>query len=334
MMNNGSWQAGEEFRDDLRVALRGLPVDVLAEVTRLDASQSVWALAQTLGISAVAIGVAWYCWTPWVVVPAILIVATQQHAMFVLAHDAAHYRLFQNRALNDAAGRFIGSITGISMCAYRVVHRLHHNHLYGPQDPDIALHGGYPRGKGYLLRKLATDLAGLTAWKTYKYFFGAPAANAVTREAQRPLDDTSPALRRAALRDRWGILAVQVGAPIVVIALFGWTGLLKYTVLWVLPAVTVLQVILRVRAICEHGAPRDHASPLTAARTNLAGPLLRLMLFPHHVNYHIEHHLFPAVPHYNLPRLHEALRARGILENAELRTFVQTWHRVYAPAVH
>ena len=253
--------------------------------------------------------------------------------MFVLAHDAAHYRLFQNRTLNDAAGRFIGSITGISMCAYRVVHRLHHNHLYGPQDPDIALHGGYPRGKGYLLRKLATDLAGLTAWKTYKYFFGAPAANATTREAQRPLDDTSPALRRAALRDRWGILAFQVGAPIVVIALFGWTGLLKYAVLWVLPAVTVLQVILRVRAICEHGAPRDHASPLTAARTNLAGPLLRLVLFPHHVNYHIEHHLFPAVPHYNLPRLHEALRARGILENAELRTFVQTWHRVYAPAV-
>ena len=219
------------------------------------------------------LGVAWFWWTPWVVVPAILIIATQQHAMFVLAHDAAHYRLFQNRALNDAVGRFIGSITGISMCAYRVVHRLHHNYLYGPEDPDIALHGGYPRGKGYLLRKLATDVAGLTAWKTYKYFFGAPAANAATREAQRPLDDTSPALRRAAQRDRWGILAFQIGAPIALAALFGWAGLLKYAVLWMLPAVTVLQVILRVRAICEHGAPRDHASPLTAARTNLAGPL-------------------------------------------------------------
>ena len=28
----------------------------------------------------------------------------------------------------------------VSMCTYRVIHRLHHNHLYGPQDPDIALH--------------------------------------------------------------------------------------------------------------------------------------------------------------------------------------------------
>ena len=333
MMNDGSRQAGEEFRDDRRVALRGLPVDVLAEFTRLDTGRSIRALAQTLGITALTLGVAWFWWTPWVVVPAILIVATQQHAMFVLAHDAAHYRLFQNRALNDAVGRFIGTITGISMCAYRVVHRLHHNYLYGPEDPDIALHGGYPRGKGYLLRKLATDVAGLTAWKTYKYFFGAPAPNAATREAQRPLDDTSPALRRAAQRDRWGILAFQIGAPMALAALFGWAALLKYAALWMLPAVTVLQVILRVRAICEHGAPRNHASPLTAARTNLAGPLLRLVLFPHHVNYHIEHHLFPAVPHYNLPLLHEALRARGILEGAELRTFAQTWRRVYAPAI-
>ena len=188
-------------------------------------------------------------------------------------------------------------------------------------------------GRRYLLRKLATDLAGLTAWKTYKYFLGAPAANAATREAQRPLDDTSPALRRAALRDRWGIVAFQTGAPVVVLALFGWAGLLKYAVLWVLPAVTVLQMILRVRAICEHGAPRDHVSPLTAARTSLAGPLLRIVLFPHHVNYHIEHHLFPAVPHYNLPQLHEALCARGILDGAEVRTFAETWRRVYAPAV-
>ena len=325
---------GEEFRDDhRRASLHGLPLDQLAELTRLEPARSCLALAQTLAITAVAIGVACLWWTPWVILPAALIIATQQHALFVLAHDAAHYRLFQSRALNDAAGRSLGSITGISMCAYRVVHRLHHNHLYGPQDPDIALHGGYPRGKRYLLRKLATDLAGLTAWKTYNYFFfGAPAANSATQAAQRPLDDTSPTLRRAALRDRWGILAFQIAAPVIVLALFGWAGLVKYLVLWVLPAVTVLQAILRVRAICEHGAPRDHVSPLTAARTTLAAPLLRFALFPHHVNYHIEHHLFPSVPHYNLPRLHEALSVRGILDGAEVRTFSEAWRRVYADA--
>jgi hypothetical protein len=111
-------------------------------------------------------------------------------------------------------------------------------------------------------------VTGQTAWKTYSYFFGSPSINASTNVAQRPLDDTSEALRAAARRDRWGVLAFQLAAPIVAFALgFGW----QYLVLWVLPLVTLLQAILRLRAICEHGAVTDFTSPLTAARTNLPG---------------------------------------------------------------
>jgi fatty acid desaturase len=323
--------AGEEFRDDhRRASARVLPPDVLARLTALDDARAALAVAQTLAIAAGTIALAAVVWTWWVVLPAILIVATQQHAMFVLAHEAAHYRLCSNRRLNDLVGRLLGSVAGISMCSYRVIHRLHHNNLYGDLDPDIALHGGYPRGKSYLLRKIATDLAGLTAWKTFRYFFGAPAANAATNVAMRPLDDTSPALRKAALRDRWGVVAFHVAAPIACFALGGAAGLVKYFVLWIVPLATVLQAILRVRAIAEHGAPPDKRSPLTAARTNLGNPLTRFVLFPHHVNYHIEHHLFPAVPHYRLPALHAELAARGVLDGAEVRAFADTWRRVYA----
>jgi fatty acid desaturase len=101
--------------------------------------------------------------------------------------------------------------------------------------------------------------------------------------------------------------------------------------LWILPLVTVIQALLRLRALCEHGASPDETSPLTAARTNLVGPLARWLLFPHHVNYHIEHHLYPAVPHYHLPALHRALQEQGLLAGAEIRTLRQTWQRVYAP---
>jgi fatty acid desaturase len=327
----GAAKSGEEFRDDRRRdLLRQLPSELLARLTTLDDRHSAWAVFKTFCILVAAIVIAATDWTPWTVVPAVVIIAIQQHALFVLAHEAAHYRLFSRRRLNDAAGRAIGSSAGISMCAYRVIHRLHHNHLYGPQDPDIALHGGYPRGKTYLLKKLATDLCGLTAWKTLRYFFGAPAANATTNEAQRPLDDTSPALRRAALNDRWGVLACQIAAPLAVLALGGGEALLKYLVLWVLPAVTGLQAILRLRAIAEHGAPGNTDTPLTAARTNFGNPITRFILFPHHVNYHIEHHLFPAVPHYRLPALHAELKARGLLAGAEVRDFSATWQRVYA----
>jgi fatty acid desaturase len=329
------------FRDDARRAEgvgRGgarLPAEALAALTALDDRRSLRAvlptLAALLGVPAAAAAL----WTPWAVLPAVLAVAALQHATFVLVHDAAHYRLFSSRRANDAVGRALGALAGISMCTYRVVHRLHHNHLYGEVDPDIALHGGYPRGRAYLLRKLATDLSGRTAWKTYRYFFGAPAANAATGAAQRPLDDTPASMREDALRDRRTVVATQLALPLAALALGGPLGLAKYLVLWVLPAATLLQAILRLRAIAEHGAPAGYGSALVAARTNLAGPLVRAVLFPHHVGYHVEHHLYPAVPHYRLPELHAALKARGVLDGAEVRRFADTWRRVYAdpPAV-
>jgi len=326
----------DAFRDDARRASgvgrtgERLPPELLAPLTALDDARSLRAMLPTLVALVAVPAVAAAVWTPWVVVPAILAIAALQHAMFVLVHEAAHYRLLSDRRANDAVGRALGALAGISMCTYRVVHRLHHNHLYGDADPDIALHGGYPRGRAYLLRKLATDLTGRTAWKTYRYFFGAPAANAETATAQRPLDDTPASLRADAARDRRTVIAVQLALPLAALVLGGPAGLAKYALLWLLPALTVLQALLRLRAIAEHGAPAGYESALVAARTNLAGPLARAVLFPHHVGYHIEHHLYPAVPHYRLPELHALLRARGMLDGAEVRRLPETWARVYA----
>ena len=329
---DGIVKKGEQFHSDCR-ATRGhlLGADQLAELSTLSSVKSAASVAQTLILTSVVLAVALTWPSVWLLVPAVFVIATQQHAMFVLAHEAAHYRLFPDRQINDVVGRLLAAVAGVSMCVYRVVHRMHHNHLYGERDPDMALHGGYPRGRGYLLRKLLADLLGLTAWKTYRYVLGLPAANVETGVAQRPLDDTSPGLRRAAQTDLWLVATVQIGMPLVVGILFGWRGLAMYFVLWIVPAVTVLQAILRLRAICEHGAPTGFDSPLRAARTTLAGPMLRFVLFPHHVNYHIEHHLYPAVPHYNLPRLQHRLAKRGILNDAEIRSFPATWRRLFAP---
>jgi fatty acid desaturase len=342
---------GEEFRDDARLpgsgnaqARRVLSPQELAPLTTLDDTRGLLALAQTAALigAAVAFG-AWVWPSPWMLL-SVLVLGVQHHALFILAHEAAHYRLHSRRAINDLLGRAVGMAGGVSMCTYRVTHRLHHNNLYGPEDPDTAIHGGYPRGVAYLWKKLAQDLAGINAWKTFAYFFGAPALNEATQKAARPLDDTSTQLRAAARRDRWGVLGFHVGAPLLALALGGGHALLLYAVLWLLPLLTVLQPILRLRAVCEHGATTDLSSPLTAARTTLTGAsrsghaldtainaLGRVLLFPHHVNHHVEHHLYPAVPHYHLQRLHGLLAERGALAGAEVRDLRQTLSLVFAP---
>ncbi len=376
-------RSGEEFRNDLRdlpalaaagqvqtamagangapstgrvgsgnsAARRVLSADELAPLTQLSVWRSVWAIGKTAGLMAVCIAAGVVLWgTGWVLVP-FVVLGLQQHALFILSHEAAHYRLLPNRSANDALGRLIGMSGGVSMLTYRVTHRLHHNHLYTAQDPDTAIHGGYPRGNAYLWRKLLLDLTGWNAWKTYAYYFGSPAISSPPTHAAslppegervtvgikiRPLNDTSPELRAAAQRDRWWVVGFQVALPLLFWAGGGATALLIYCVLWLLPLLTVLQPILRLRAICEHGGVTDLSSPLTAARSNrtfggwgnrLAGALL----FPHHVNHHLEHHLYPAVPHYHLPKLHQLLLAKGALNGAEVRDVGSTFKLIFAP---
>lgn len=343
MQSPGSPVAGEEFREDLRKpgarnseARRLLTPAELEPLTRLSNARSCLAIVQTLLLILAGMAL---CALPgfslwWV--PGLVLIGVAQHGLFILAHDAAHYRLFADRALNDVAGRLIGMCSGISMCTYRVTHRLHHNNLYGSEDPDTAIHGGYPRGQAYLWRKLGQDLLGLNAWKTFAYFFGSPAINEDTQREIRPLNDTSPQLRAAARQDRWLVVAFHVAAPCVAWALGGITALGWYLALWVLPLLTTLQPILRLRAICEHGAVSDLSSPLTAARTNRTGGALlnwmgRFFLFPHHVNYHLEHHLYPAVPHYHLPQLHRLLLQKGALQGAEVRDLADTFKLIFSP---
>lgn len=317
---------GEEFKDDFRKAL---PKEVVQKLARRSPWRASAAVLHDFAVLAVAIAAALAFWpNPLVIFLCVLVIGTRQHALFVIAHDAAHYLLYESRRLNDLVGRACAMLQGLSMCTYRVIHRLHHNNLYGELDPDTALHGGYPRGRAYLVKKLLKDLSGLTAWKTYGYFLGgAPALNTQTNIALRPLDDTSSKLRSEARNDRNLVIAFHVAA----FGLFAWSGhLVQYLVLWILPLVTVVQAILRLRAIAEHGATTDFSSPLTAARTNLAPAWLEWLIFPHHVNYHIEHHLYASVPHYRLRELHREMAGRGLLEGAELVPFPVTLRKIFA----
>jgi fatty acid desaturase len=323
--------AGEAFRVQARAALAP---DVVRRLSGVSAAQGVFTLARTFGLLAATAGLGAWVWAQpfagWhllILALCVPLIAAGQHGLFVIAHEAAHYRLFPRRGWNDFWGSVCGAMGGVSMHAYRVVHRLHHNHLYEAIDPDLPLIAGYPRGRAYLAKKLLTDLAGFTAHKNYAYFFGAPGRFSGEDGGSRILDDTSPRLRQAALRDRWRVAAFHGIAPIAAFA-SGWGG--AYLVLWALPLVTVLQAILRFRAVCEHGAVPDRTSPLRAARTNLVPRWLAWAVFPHHVNYHVEHHLYPSIPHDRLPEAHRLLREAGALANAEVCTLDATVRKIFA----
>lgn len=310
---------GEEFL--IRAGAR-LPATVLKDLTRLSPVRATLSVGATWATIAALVALAVRYPHPAIIAACIVGIAAQQHALAILTHQAAHYRMYRRRWLNDLVGKLCAWPAGASMLTYRIIHRTHHNHLYSPIDPDLALMAGYPRGRWYLVRKLLKDLLGLTVVKNQRYFAGKP------NGARPAADDTSPALRAAARRDRRAATLAQAGMLGTSIALGIWPW---YLLLWMLPLLTVFQAILRLRAICEHGAVPDTQSPLTAARTNLVSWPIRWVLFPFNMHFHIEHHLYPAVPHYKLPACHRAMVEHGLLDGAEVvRGFGATARKIFA----
>jgi fatty acid desaturase len=82
--------------------------------------------------------------------------------------------------------------------------------------------------------------------------------------------------------------------------------------LWVGAWCTTYSVVLRIRSIAEHACTEATDDPLRNTRTTAASWPVRLVLAPHHVNYHLEHHLLMTVPHWRLPAMHRVLRERGV----------------------
>jgi fatty acid desaturase len=87
-----------------------------------------------------------------------------------------------------------------------------------------------------------------------------------------------------------------------------WTGQpcwLFYFVLWLVPLGTSFALFMILRQLVQHGnADRER---FTNTRIFLVHPLIRFAVFPLGQDYHLPHHLFPLVPHFNLRRLHNLL---------------------------
>jgi fatty acid desaturase len=78
--------------------------------------------------------------------------------------------------------------------------------------------------------------------------------------------------------------------------------------LWVVPLGTSFMFFMYLRDVYQHS--NADAGRLTNSRVFFTDPFTRWAVFVYGQDMHIPHHLFPAVPHYRLRRLHALLKAR------------------------
>jgi len=93
--------------------------------------------------------------------------------------------------------------------------------------------------------------------------------------------------------------------------------------LWVLPLFTSWPYLMLLRDLYQHANADD--GKLTNSRVLLVNPILRWGMFIYGQDIHLTHHLYPAVPHFRLRRLHDLLRR----ENSEYKEHVVECHGVF-----
>lgn len=74
---------------------------------------------------------------------------------------------------------------------------------------------------------------------------------------------------------------------------------------WMLPLFTAFPYLMLIRDLFQHANADD--GRLTNSRVAFCNPILRWAMFIYGQDIHLTHHLYPAVPHYNLPKLHQLM---------------------------
>jgi fatty acid desaturase len=230
---------------------------------------------------------------------AVMLIGSRQLGLAILMHDGAHGCLSANSARNMALSQWLCAYPIFAdTFAYRRYHLAHHAHTQQDDDPDLPLSAPFPITRASYRRKFWRDLSGQTGYQQRK----AQLLNALG-------DPSWPFAQR--LRHFGERLGPQFAANGVLFAGLTLAGVWwAYPLLWLLPLLTWMMVITRIRNIAEHAVVADSDDPLRNTRTTKARFIERAFIAPYFVNYHLEHHLLMYVPCYNLPKVH-AILMRG-----------------------
>ena len=99
-----------------------------------------------------------------------------------------------------------------------------------------------------------------------------------------------------------------VATQLILVATFLATGRPALYPIWLYLAMSWSPLLSRLRFLVEH--PGDNDLTVTTRSSHLE----RLLFAPLNFNFHFEHHAWPAVPPYRLPRVHRHLRAIGFYD--------------------
>ena len=280
------------------------PVEA-ADLARLNQRSDWRGMVQTLAYLAVLVcsgGLAWFAVgrAHWLVVIALIYLHGALHAFMVNGfHELCHKTVFKTGALNIFFRNVYSFLGWYSHVSFWASHQAHHRYtLHPPDDSEVLLPVDLTL-KSYL-RFAFVNPRGLylRLKQVLQLCFGI-----IENDWELALFPPENADGRRALFNWARILIIGHGLIVLFSLLTGW---------WMLAVLVTLapfygggfQYLLNV---AQHIGMTDEVSDYRInTRTLLLNPVLAFLYWQ--MNYHIEHHMYAAVPFYHLAELHRLIR--------------------------
>jgi fatty acid desaturase len=284
-----------------------VPAHVLTQIRALYGPKTLPFLGQLVmawGVMITAILAAQMIHSWWANLLAVLIVASRQNILGLLVHDQAHKLGIRGRKGDIITNLFAGyPLLILSVENYAKVHLTHHRYYFAHNDPDHLRKAGpewqVPKSKKELFGLFLRDLCGLSTIRLIR----GKNVKLDSKEFQRA--NPTPKF----IRPLFMLTLVS--------ALTYWKLWPLFLFYWLLPLLTVFQVIVRWGALTEHiyntgGAKVEENSPLI-----LPSWLDRIVLPNLNFSYHAYHHWYPNVSFSKLPEVHRIYRDSGLLDETK-----------------
>ena len=293
-MRFDSWE-GAVQRDEVP---NKLPGDVVRQLSVL---RPCLTLSAVVGDWILIVATIWLCeaaFHPVLFVLACAFIGARQHGLEIMMHEAVHYRFHPNRAVNDWLSDITSAWpTAITTNFYRRArHFDHHRNIGYIDDPHIAQ--SYRDSEEWEFPTRGRDLVSI-----------------LFRDMVRgPISVWNGLVQSSKHFSSRGQLVMRGLFYAIALSLIVWCELGKeFVAYWLIPLCVWTPVLHRFRLIAEHFGIADTCerrgvlTRSTVARSVVLRWFDKAFLVPHNLNYHVEHHYYPSVPFYNLPRLHKQL---------------------------
>jgi len=225
--------------------------------------------------------------------PLVVLASHGFHLIGWFAHEGIHLALAKNKHASMVVGILVSGISLFPALGYGITHWNHHRYTNQDSDPDTGI---YPRHRTFWSRFF---LARITANRGY-------IKNTVALALGRPLDK--------GYRLPFTDTEQRSFAALTLFNMMLWGGAyaaLTYVdpVAGLLGAILPLMVSIPLTGLRIYLEHNGTGAGIFRDTRSYVSPFYTFLM--HGNNMHLEHHLYPKVPCYNLPKVHRYLKSQG-----------------------